>query len=75
MPSRFYSQKDIDTFYEGDLAEKLKASLKYFKELEIKGVVQGDLMFTSKDLRNETLWEIFWMLVSEHDKYLLPWKL
>ena len=54
-PKICFFNEDIDTFYEGDLAEKLKASLKYFKELEIKGVVQGDLMFTSKDLRNETI--------------------
>ena len=54
-PKICFFNEDIDTFYEGDLAEKLKASLKYFKELEIEGVVQGDLMFTSKDLRNETI--------------------
>ena len=37
----------------GDLAEKLKASLKYFKELGISGVVQGDLMFTADDKKEE----------------------
>ena len=48
------SEAKIDMLYSGDLAEKLKFSLKYFKELNIKGVVQGDLLFTS-DLKRETI--------------------
>jgi hypothetical protein len=48
------SEAKIDMLYSGDLAEKLKFSLKYFKELGIKGVVQGDLLFTS-DLKTETV--------------------
>ena len=48
------SEAKIDMLYSGDLAEKLKFSLKYFKELGIKGVVQGDLLFTS-DLKRETI--------------------
>jgi hypothetical protein len=40
--------------YSGDLAEKLKYSLRYFSELGIEGVVQGDLLFTT-DLRRETI--------------------
>ena len=48
------SEAKIDMLYSGDLAEKLKFSLRYFKELNIKGVVQGDLLFTS-DLKRETI--------------------
>ena len=48
------SEAKIDMLYSGDLAEKLKFSLKYFKELGIKGVVQGDLLFTT-DLKRETI--------------------
>ena len=48
------SEAKIDMLYSGDLAEKLKFSLKYFKELDIKGVVQGDLLFTT-DLKRETI--------------------
>ena len=48
------SEAAIDMLYSGDLAEKLKFSLRYFKELGIKGVVQGDLLFTS-DLKTETV--------------------
>tara|TARA_B100000902_G_scaffold396585_1_gene458033 strand:- start:1237 stop:2430 length:1194 start_codon:yes stop_codon:yes gene_type:complete len=48
------SEAKIDMLYQGDLAEKLKFSLRYFSELGIKGVVQGDLLFTS-DLKTETV--------------------
>ena len=51
-PKVCYSDETIDAWYEGDLAEKLKYSLKYFSELNIDGVVQGDLLFTT-DLRKE----------------------
>ena len=54
-PKICFFDDDVDTFYDGDLAVKLKASLKYFKELGISGVVQGDLMFTAKDKRYETV--------------------
>ena len=54
-PKICFFDDDIDAFYDGDLAIKLKASLKYFKELGISGVVQGDLMFTAKDKKYETV--------------------
>ena len=46
-PKLCYSEEQIDGWYEGDLAEKLKFSLRYFSTLGIEGVVQGDLLFTS----------------------------
>ena len=51
-PKVCYSDETVDAWYEGDLAEKLKYSLKYFSKLNIEGVVQGDLLFTT-DLRKE----------------------
>ena len=54
-PKICFFDDDVDAFYDGDLAVKLKASLKYFKELGISGVVQGDLMFTAKDKKFETI--------------------
>ena len=45
---------DVDLYYEGDLAEKLKYSLKYFSTLGIQGIVQGDLLFTT-DVKRETV--------------------
>ena len=38
---------DIDKWYSGVLAEKLKASLRYLPQANIRGVLQGDLMFTN----------------------------
>lgn len=53
-PKILYSEVEVDMLYSGDLAEKLKYSLRYFSELGIEGVVQGDLLFTT-DLRRETI--------------------
>jgi len=53
-PKICYSEKDVDDMYSGDLAEKLKFSYRYFSRLGIKGVIQGDLLFTS-DIRRETV--------------------
>jgi len=53
-PKICYSEDDVDEMYSGDLAEKLKFSYRYFSELGIKGVIQGDLLFTS-DLKRETI--------------------
>ena len=53
-PKICYSEDDVDEMYSGDLAEKLKFSYRYFSKLGIKGVIQGDLLFTS-DIRRETV--------------------
>ena len=52
-PKFCYSEEQIDGWYEGDLAEKLKFSLRYFSTADIQGVVQGDLLFTSDIRRKE----------------------
>lgn len=54
-PKICYTDFDVDLYYEGDLAEKLKFSLKYFSGLGIRGIVQGDLLFTKSTLRTETI--------------------
>ena len=43
-PKLCFVDSQIDEWYEGDLAEKLKYSLKYFSGLGIEGIVQGDLI-------------------------------
>jgi hypothetical protein len=53
-PKICYGPEDVDMYYSGDLAEKLKFSLMYFADLGIEGVVQGDLMFTT-DIKQETV--------------------
>ena len=52
-PKTCYYDKQIDEWYDGDLATKLKYSLQYFSKLDIDGVIQGDLLFTPGDIRAE----------------------
>lgn len=55
-PKIYKTPSEIDADTTGDLAEKLKASLAEFKSLGIKkGVIQGDLLFTKKDLKKQTI--------------------
>ena len=56
-PKICFTDSDIEFYYSDKpgLAEKLYASLKYFKPLGIDGVVQGDLMFTEGDQKYETV--------------------
>ncbi|WJZ48362.1 hypothetical protein [Synechococcus phage DSL-LC02] len=47
-PKVCYSESDVDTLYPvGGLNEKLKTSYRYLSQLGIRGVVQGDLLFTN----------------------------
>ena len=55
-PKICYTESDVDRFeYKGDLAEKLKMSLQYFRNLGITGVIQGDLMFTASTVKKESV--------------------
>jgi hypothetical protein len=48
-PKINYTNADIKRNHSGALADKLIAALKYFPKLGIKGILQGDLLFTSSD--------------------------
>jgi hypothetical protein len=51
-----YTNADIDANHSGEgLNAKLKIALKYLPELGIDGVMQGDMMFTSVDLKSENI--------------------
>ena len=50
-PKVYYTAKDVDADTSGDLAVKLKKALQYLPELGIKGVIQGDFLFSKSDLR------------------------
>lgn len=51
-----YTPADIDKNHPGEgLNVKLKIALRYLPELGIDGVMQGDMMFTSSDLKTETI--------------------
>ena len=56
-PKVNFSDSDIDKNHGQipDLAKKLKYCLKYFPELNIKGVIQGDLLFTDEDVQTKTI--------------------
>jgi len=54
-PKTCFTEEAIDGYYSGDLAEKLKFSLRYFSKLGIKGVIQGDLLFTDSTRDTETV--------------------
>ena len=49
-PKINYTNADISRNHGGGLADKLKIALKYLSKLGIKGVLQGDMMFSSGDL-------------------------
>ena len=47
------SDSDVQRMYDGALAQKLSACLRYLADCNIKGVLQGDLMFTDdKETKN-----------------------
>ena len=51
-----YTENDIDVNHpSGGLNEKLKVALRYLPKLGIKGVLQGDMMFSKGDLKRETI--------------------
>ena len=54
-PKVYKTFADIEADTSGDLAEKLKACLMWLPKIGIKGVIQGDLLFTANDLKTETI--------------------
>ena len=54
-PKLYKTSGEIDADLSGDLNAKFKVALTEFSKLGIKGVLQGDLMYTSSDLSTETI--------------------
>ena len=54
-PKVYKTPADVRADTSGDLAEKLLICLKYLPELNINGVIQGDLMFTQSDLKTQDI--------------------
>ncbi len=55
-PKLNYRDRDIDKNHPtGGLNEKLKIALAFLPKLGIKGVLQGDMMFSKGDLKRETI--------------------
>jgi hypothetical protein len=54
-PKVYKTNTDIEEDTTGELAEKLKDALKYLPALGIRGVIQGDFLFSKKDLQTKTI--------------------
>lgn len=54
-PKVYKSHADIEADTSGDLQTKLKIAYDELGKLGIRGVVQGDIMFTANDLKTETI--------------------
>lgn len=51
-----YTDEDIDRNHAGEgLNQKLKIALRYLPKLNVTGVLQGDMMFTENDIKEETI--------------------
>lgn len=54
-PVVYKTPAEIDKDTSGDLGVKLKVALRELAKLGIKGIVQGDIMFTRGDVKEETI--------------------
>lgn len=55
-PKINYTEADIDRNHpSGGLNTKLKIALKHLKGIGIRGIMQGDMLFTKTDLKTETI--------------------
>ena len=54
-PKVYKSDADVDADASGDLAVKLKLALKHLPSLGIKGVIQGDFLFSSDDIKTQKI--------------------
>ena len=54
-PKVYKTNQDIDDDTSGDLNAKLKLALKHLPELGIAGVIQGDFLFSSDDIKTRKI--------------------
>ena len=54
-PKVYKTNADIDADTSGDLNVKFKLALRYLPELGIKGVIQGDFLYSSDDVKSEKI--------------------
>jgi len=56
VPKLAYNREEVEYHYGSEgLAETLKICLKYFSQMNIKGVVQGDVLFVENKIKNEII--------------------
>lgn len=54
-PKVYKNHKEIEADTSGDLADKLKLAFDELQKCQIKGVIQGDIMFTKDDLKSDSI--------------------
>ena len=54
-PKINYTNADISANHSGGLKDKLEVALQYLPELGMKGIYQGDIMFSKGDLKSQTI--------------------
>jgi hypothetical protein len=54
-PKVYKTSSEIDRDMSGDLATKMKEALKHLPALGITGVIQGDFLFSKKDVKTQTI--------------------
>ena len=54
-PKVYKTNSEINKDMSGDLATKMKEALKYLPALGITGVIQGDFLFSKKDVKTQTI--------------------
>lgn len=54
-PKIYKTEEEIDNDVSGDLNSKFKVALKEFSKLGIEGVIQGDFLYTTEDLKTDTI--------------------
>ena len=54
-PKVYKTNSEINKDMSGDLAAKMKEALKYLPDLGITGVIQGDFLFSKKDVKTQTI--------------------
>ena len=73
-PKVYNTEADIDADTKGDLNTKLKAALKYLPDLGIKGVVQGDFLFSRADLQGKKIGGQKYVVFHPNTiAYAVPW--
>ena len=54
-PKIYKTPEEIDNDVTGDLNSKFKVALSEFSKLGIEGVIQGDFLYTTEDLKTDTI--------------------
>ena len=73
-PKVYKTDADIDADTKGDLNTKLKVTLKYLPDLGIKGVVQGDFLFSRADLQGKKIGGQKYVVFHPNTiAYAVPW--